>query len=315
LVISISDASNTENISGSGIISTPVDSDVFSFTTGSGDIVINVTPNHIGANLDVEASLYNSAGMLIETSNPSDTTVAFINAIDQTAGTYYLRVKGVGKGDPLIDGYSDYGSLGQFTVSGYVATSPFKAPTAIISPLSSETYSVSDEVHFDALESSDVDGYIASYHWDFGDNTSSSQLTPSHTFKVAGNYNVKLTVTDNDGLVGTSATNIEIKNPTPTAPSTLTADLKISGKGKHKTVSLSLNWKDNANNEDYFVIERCQETGRKKSKICSFSHLSTLPADTVSFIETPASGTFKYKVSAINRFGISTSNEVRVNLR
>ena len=315
LALSISDASNTENISGSGIISTPTDSDVFSFISGTGDITINVAPNNLGTNLDIEASLYDSADNLITSSNPSDTTVAFINAMDQAAGTYYLRVKGVGKGDPFVNGYSDYGSLGQFTVSGYVATSPFKAPTAIISPLSSQTYTPSNEVHFNALESSDVDGHIVNYHWSFGDNTSSSELTPSHTFKVAGDYIVKLTVTDNDGLVGTSSTSIKVTSPTPTAPSALTADLNISGKGKHKTVSLTLNWIDNANNEDYFVIERCPEIGRKKFKTCTFSNLTTLPANALSFTESPTAGTFKYKVKAVNNFGTSTSNEIKVNLR
>ncbi len=38
-----------------------------------------------------------------------------------TAGTYYLSVEGVGKGDPAT-GYSDYGSLGYYSISGSVVS-------------------------------------------------------------------------------------------------------------------------------------------------------------------------------------------------
>ncbi len=47
--------------------------------------------------------------------------------------------------------------------------------------------------------SADPDGQIATYAWDFGDNTTGSTATPSKTYASAGTYNVKLTVTDNGG--------------------------------------------------------------------------------------------------------------------
>ena len=34
------------------------------------------------------------------------------------AGTYYLQIDGTGSGNPATDGYSDYGSLGTFSISG-----------------------------------------------------------------------------------------------------------------------------------------------------------------------------------------------------
>lgn len=39
----------------------------------------------------------------------------------------------------------------------------------------------------------------SSYFWDFGDGTSSTQQTPSHTYTTTGNYNVKLVVTNASG--------------------------------------------------------------------------------------------------------------------
>ena len=47
--------------------------------------------------------------------------------------------------------------------------------------------------------SSDADGTIASWSWDFGDGTGSSERNPVHAFATAGTWHVTLTVTDDDG--------------------------------------------------------------------------------------------------------------------
>ncbi|WMN59883.1 collagenase [Pseudoalteromonas xiamenensis] len=55
-------------------------------------------------------------------------------------------------------------------------------------------------IAFSSNGSNDPDGQITSYLWDFGDGTQSNEANPSHTFVGEGTYNVKLTVTDNQGL-------------------------------------------------------------------------------------------------------------------
>ncbi|MEM7219920.1 MAG: PKD domain-containing protein, partial [Pseudomonadota bacterium] len=57
-------------------------------------------------------------------------------------------------------------------------------------------------VVFDASASVDVDGAIVAYDWDFGDGNTGSGPMPTHTYGGADNYQVTLTVTDNDGGVG-----------------------------------------------------------------------------------------------------------------
>ncbi len=53
--------------------------------------------------------------------------------------------------------------------------------------------------------SSDADGQVVSWAWNFGDGTTSSLKNPTHTFPQTGDYTVSLTVTDNGGLSHTYA--------------------------------------------------------------------------------------------------------------
>lgn len=106
-------------VTAAGVIGRPTDVDYFRFSTAAGDVSLTVSPAAVGPNLDVLAELYDSAGRVVASANPPDGLAATVTA-NVPAGTYYLKVDGVGKGDPLDTGYTDYGSLGQYTVSGTV---------------------------------------------------------------------------------------------------------------------------------------------------------------------------------------------------
>lgn len=58
---------------------------------------------------------------------------------------------------------------------------------------------VGEPLLFDASKSTDSDGEIIKYHWDFGDNGEGSQITMAHTYWEPGEYLAKLTVRDNSG--------------------------------------------------------------------------------------------------------------------
>ncbi len=96
------------------------DADFFSFTSGGGDVSINVDPAPLSPNLDILTELYDSNGSLISSSNPVDSLPATISETALPAGEYFIMVDGVGKGDPQVTGYSDYSSLGKHTISGSV---------------------------------------------------------------------------------------------------------------------------------------------------------------------------------------------------
>ena len=67
----------------------------------------------------MQVDLYNASNQLIASSNPTSELGAALN-LNLSAGDYYVHITGVGQGDPLAVGYTDYGSLGQYTVSGTV---------------------------------------------------------------------------------------------------------------------------------------------------------------------------------------------------
>lgn len=72
----------------------------------------------------------------------------------------------------------------------------------------------------DASGSTDPDGTIASYAWDFGDGDSGTGKTATHTYAEAGTYTVRLTVTDNDGVVDSADRQITVAP----GPATIAAD-------------------------------------------------------------------------------------------
>lgn len=80
-------------------------------------------------------------------------------------------------------------------------------------PVASFTYSCSDlTCSFNGLGSTD-DGGIASWSWTFGDATTGSGPTPSHTYAAGGTYSVTLTVTDSLGLTGSQTQNVTVTDP------------------------------------------------------------------------------------------------------
>jgi PKD repeat protein len=75
---------------------------------------------------------------------------------------------------------------------------------------------------FSGSPSTDGDGTIAGYAWDFGDPTSGQNSATtkdaSHSFSAANTYSVKLTVTDNAGAQGTVTKSVTVSAPAPGSP-------------------------------------------------------------------------------------------------
>jgi PKD repeat protein len=99
---------------------------------------------------------------------------------------------------------------GLFDNTGAVANPPYP-PVADIA--ANETGFTNMSVDFSGAGSYDPDGTaIVSYDWTFGDGTTSTDMAPSHTYTVAGVYNVGLRVTDELSQVSAKATHTIVVN-------------------------------------------------------------------------------------------------------
>jgi len=121
-------------------------------------------------------------------------------------------------GYALADGCRTFktgGSIGKsetvnFTV--VTGTAPNQAPTAKANgPYAAQT---GQAIAFSSAGSTDADGTIASYAWNFGDGTTSTSANPTHSYAAAGTFTATLTVTDDDGATATSNATVTITAPT-----------------------------------------------------------------------------------------------------
>lgn len=134
-----------------GVIADRTDVDRFAVrVTRAGRLTTTAMPAPYAPNLDIALSMLAADGTVLATSNPPSQSLmaAGKNELVQglsagasalvTPGTYYIRVDGAGSGDPLGDGYSDYGILGRYSlVARLTGTTDTTSPnTTITSPAS-----------------------------------------------------------------------------------------------------------------------------------------------------------------------------------
>ncbi|MFD5277952.1 PKD domain-containing protein [Pseudarthrobacter sp. NPDC058362] len=161
------------------------------------------------------------------------------NALSKGAGTVFATVgtggvalRDVNTADPEAPYFASYSALNaspshgflqlQFTETSlnarFVATNgsfadAFGITTGAGNALPTASFTESCDglsCSFDGSASTDPDGSIASYAWNFGDGTTGSTTTASHTYASAGTYAVTLTVTDNDGATDSTTRQLSL---------------------------------------------------------------------------------------------------------
>ncbi len=109
-----------------GVIGRRTDLDIFSFTTTGGTVSLTINaktePGSASVpDLDIQARILDVNGTEIIKVDPTgvlSTAVTISQSL--SAGNYFLEIDGVGYGSPLNTGYSDFGSLGQYFISGTI---------------------------------------------------------------------------------------------------------------------------------------------------------------------------------------------------
>ncbi|MFC5379400.1 zinc-dependent metalloprotease family protein [Aquipuribacter nitratireducens] len=137
-------------VSVDGVVSTPTDSDWFTFTAGGGLTTLTVRPLAPGGNLDASLTLVRGDGTTVAADNPPsawDGTSAWPTGLDARlqvgslpAGTYGVVVRGTGQATPA-PGYTAYGSTGTYSLTVETSSSTDLVVTST-SPLPAATYGV-----------------------------------------------------------------------------------------------------------------------------------------------------------------------------
>jgi hypothetical protein len=111
--------------------------------------------------------------------------------------------------------------------------------------------------------SSDSDGTLTGWLWEFGDGAASSLQSPSHTFPEGSSYTVNLTVTDDDGDVDSVFTNINVTEPPQFVDYMANGQVAVSG-------TINGSPADTATDNDISQSITERESGGKKQDRHSF---------------------------------------------
>jgi len=146
-----------------------------------------------------------------------------------------LKATAFDAGDSGHDVYYGNGIVKAKDASDYITANGCDGnggPAENILPTASFTNSCTDlACSFDGTGSSDSDGSITSYAWDFGDGNAATGSTASHTYAADGTYSVNLTVLDNDGGSNTKTVSVTVSDTIVVPPTNgeLTNGVAITG--------------------------------------------------------------------------------------
>ncbi len=285
------------SVSATGIIDSRTDVDMYRVDVGPGTVSFTAGTASPDANLDINLALYNGVGNLIASANSSTLGASLSTVV--TGGTYYLAVDGVGVGTAST-GYTDYASLGQFTLTGTVPAYLGQPPVAVVTQSTPVTVTVPLTVNFSSVGSSDAEGSALTYDWDFGDGTAgSAEANPSHVYAAVGTYTASLVVSDDAGLSGTASVVISVKAPVDPATVLSVSDIAmskiVSTKGTQARAIVTV--KDGAG----AVKANATVTGSWSGLTVANVSGKTSTAGTVAFTSAASknAGTFTFKVTGI----------------
>lgn len=104
-------------VTNTGNIERNTDADVFRFATSGGRIDLQASPAVTGANLAIQMDLIDPSEQVLLRSSPTSTLKASF-ATNLPPGDYAIRIRGAGRGPNPTIGFTSYGSLGYYSLTG-----------------------------------------------------------------------------------------------------------------------------------------------------------------------------------------------------
>lgn len=294
------------SVSAEGLITSRADMDVFRFTTGAGSVSFNAATATPSPNLDVMLALYDGAGTLVTSSNPAGLPGSLSTTL--AAGTYYLAIDGTGTGDPTT-AYNDYGSIGQYLLTGTVVPAGNQPPVVSIASSAPVTGLAPLTVNFSSNGTYDPDGTIASYDWDFGDGSAhATTANASHQYTTPGTYTASLVAFDNGGLSSTATLSITVTQSLKIYVANIAMSLSTNKKGSTATASVTVR------NQNGALVSGARVNG-SWSGLYAANQSGTTSTSGVAALSTArirGSGTFIFTVTGITISGSTYTPSLNV---
>jgi PKD repeat protein len=192
-------------------------------TTGA---CTGIVPNTVNAACiaDSDANMVKGAGTVFVTVGTGGVPFRDVNTADSEAG-YFATYSGLNANPTwgsldvtatATDLTASFARAAGGTFTDSFTFGPAGPPTnnPPIAEFSATTTNLT--ANFNATASTDSDGTISGFSWNFGDSTTGGGLTASHAYAAAGTYTVTLTVTDNEGATGVISHPVTVSAPTGT---------------------------------------------------------------------------------------------------
>ena len=213
--------------------------DNFTYTVGdwyggfdTGTVEVIVTPvndapvaNDDSYTTDEDTTLtVNAPGILSNDNDVDDTTLTAELLDNPNHGTLTLNPDGSFVYTP----YANYYGTDSFTYKAYdgeaysnIATVTITINSVNDAPVADFSWEPQNPTDLDTIQfidnSSDLDGTIMEWYWDFADGNTSTEQNPQHQYADNGTYTVTLTVRDDDGATNTTTKQITVANIPPNA--------------------------------------------------------------------------------------------------
>lgn len=139
-----------------------------------------------------------------------------------------------------VSASNTYTETGDYTVTltvtdndGATDTTQRTVSVGNTGPTASFSYSptsplTNESISFDASSSTDGNGVITSYEWHFGDGSTASGRTPTHSYSYDGEFTVYLEVHDDNGASNSTTRTVSVQNRKPTVSISSDSDVAVN---------------------------------------------------------------------------------------
>ncbi len=308
-----------------GVIGSSGDIDMIRIDAGRGNLVITPKVSLVAPNLRLQVRVLNSVGTVLGTyvgaGTAGNMAAAPITVAIPAEGVHYIELDGIGNGTGVTEGYTGYGSIGYYSLAAAWRELANKTPIADATLTVNTSYNYETQpgamVNFNGTLSSDPDGIITRYVWNFKDVylSGATGATANYRYKVPGTYYPTLTVFDNLGASASTTVTVVVagSNRNPSCSLALVTGSFVRLNSIHDAANATIQVQDQYGNPVHRALVYVSTTGLVSMKRTAIrtNDLGQVNISTPGF-RRGARGTVVFTVSTVDSPGRPYVNTSRV---